>query len=422
MDGMLFDIEALSMEDIGVVLKELNVNCQACRLSFLHPHNKGLLVRGNPQARIGVLAEAPGDTETELGQPLVGKSGKEWDLWAKAIGLDTNKDCFHTNVIQCFIGDTLVRAADIKAIYRRFYSGRGIRIVFEGDALTTTPNHPILTCRGWVAANELRKGDYLIHDNLIRDMFSVCPNEHSVPTKFSEIFNTLAMKYPPIRIVSSSDDFHGDGLDGYVDVIRTDGELRENFNTTSPKSSSKFSFVSANKLSRTLSSFRASFGTFLLAFKRLRLSTAGLVGFLRKTFPIRNGSLSIPDFVPLGNSPHGDASPTKFPHNSLITDTSFFGKFGETGTSQVSVRQVVEVQEVEISEHVYNLSTKSEHYSANGIITHNCQPGKVEKEGRMQQEAPDKDEIKACWVPRGLRVLKAMPNLEVVITLGWVAA
>lgn len=156
---MLFDIEQLcGKEDISKVLKELNVNCTACRLSLLHPHNRGLLVRGNPLARIGVLAEAPGDKETEMGQPLVGASGKEWNRWAEAIGLNTNKDCFHTNVIQCQPyksmkeGKMQQEAPDRDEI-SACWVPRGLRV------LKALPNLEVVITLGWVAAKAILGGE-----------------------------------------------------------------------------------------------------------------------------------------------------------------------------------------------------------------------------------------------------------------------
>lgn len=156
---MLFNIDELvGKENIDVALKELNVNCTACRLSLLHPHNRGLLVRGNRLARIGVLAEAPGDKETELGQPLVGNSGKEWDRWAKAIGLDTSKDCFHTNIIQCQPPKVekegkMQQEAPDKDEIRACWVPRGLRV------LKAMPNLEVVITLGWVAAKGLLGGE-----------------------------------------------------------------------------------------------------------------------------------------------------------------------------------------------------------------------------------------------------------------------
>lgn len=158
MTDLLFDLNNLDKENIEDALKAVNVNCTACRLSFLHPHNKGLLVRGKPTASIAVLAEAPGDRETEQGMPLVGPSGREWDRWAKGIGIDTNKDCFHTNVLQCqpyksLKEEKLQQEAPDKDEIKACWVPRGLRVI------KAMPNLEVVITLGWVAAKAMLGGE-----------------------------------------------------------------------------------------------------------------------------------------------------------------------------------------------------------------------------------------------------------------------
>jgi uracil-DNA glycosylase family 4 len=52
-----------------------------------------------------------------------------------------------------------------------------------------------------------------------------------------------------------------------------------------------------------------------------------------------------------------------------------------------------------------------------------CKPPDVEKDdGEKSQREPELDELAACFPNRCLRILRAMSNLEVVITMGWTAA
>lgn len=158
MESRLFNLDEALREDINDTLKLLSVNCTACRLSLLHPHNRGLLVRGNPLAKIGVLAEAPGDKETEQGMPLVGNTGKEWDRWALSIGINTNKDCFHTNVIQCQPYKTekegkMQQEAPDKDEIKACWIPRGLRV------LKAMPNLEVVITLGWVSAKALLGGE-----------------------------------------------------------------------------------------------------------------------------------------------------------------------------------------------------------------------------------------------------------------------
>ena len=55
------------------------------------------------------------------------------------------------------------------------------------------------------------------------------------------------------------------------------------------------------------------------------------------------------------------------------------------------------------------------------LNTVQCKTTKVGKAGEDPREPYD-DEVDLCFPSRALRVLKALPNLEIVITLGWLAA
>lgn len=154
---MLFDLESAGKEDIKHVISSLSVTCFSCRLSFLHPHNRGILYRGDPLGKIAVLAEAPGDKETEQGLPLVGASGREWERWALSIGIDTKK-VFHTNVVQCqphkvLREEKMQQEAPDKDEIRACFGPRALRV------LKAMPNLEAVITLGWVAAKALLGGE-----------------------------------------------------------------------------------------------------------------------------------------------------------------------------------------------------------------------------------------------------------------------
>lgn len=157
-NGMLFSLDSIGKEEVTSVIKGLSTTCDSCRLSLIHPYNRGLLFRGNPEAKIAVLAEAPGDRETELGQPLVGKSGKEWDRWAREINLDTKNDVFHTNVIQCqppkaMSEGKMQQMAPDKDEIKACFIPRALRV------LKAMPNLECVITLGWVAAKAVLGGE-----------------------------------------------------------------------------------------------------------------------------------------------------------------------------------------------------------------------------------------------------------------------
>jgi hypothetical protein len=251
---------------------------------------------------------------------------------------------------------------------------------------------------------------------------AVSPNPHNKPTSFDELFSSLSKQYPIGRVVCSGSDFHGDGANSEVEIITTDGKLSLNIDSSILKTDYYFPFELANELATRLSLNSTSRSALLERFHWFRFISSCSISSLSNSSSICFGGENISCLVPFGNSSHLNASSSKSLLNSFIRDSRLCRESLQAHTREIAISQVIDIQEVKLSEHIYNLSTLSSVYSANDIIAHNCQPHKIEKEGKMQQEAPDKDEITACWVPRGLRVLKAMPNLEAVITLGWVAA
>jgi uracil-DNA glycosylase family 4 len=144
-------IDDFEQEDVMQVLKELSVTCNSCRLSQGHPYNRGMVYRGNPQAKIAVIGDAPSDSETEKGVPLVGMPGKEFEAWMSYIGIDTRKDVFISNIIQCqppkkeINGRKRTRDPDKDEINACF----GPRVL---RVLRAMPNLEVVMILGWVAA------------------------------------------------------------------------------------------------------------------------------------------------------------------------------------------------------------------------------------------------------------------------------
>ncbi len=56
--------------------------------------NKIVVSRGNPEAQIVIIGEAPGAKEDELGKPFVGRSGKLLDQLLQNAGIDINLDVY----------------------------------------------------------------------------------------------------------------------------------------------------------------------------------------------------------------------------------------------------------------------------------------------------------------------------------------
>jgi hypothetical protein len=126
--------------------------------------------------------------------------------------------------INCVIPETPVTfSSGIKRAYKRHYRGEAIRITLKsGITFTVTPNHPILTGRGWLPAHSLKVGNNLIRGNVKNIFFGSKANKKHVPAVASEIFDFLKDLFPDKRVRVTDKDFHGDGQDGDVDIVNVD--------------------------------------------------------------------------------------------------------------------------------------------------------------------------------------------------------
>lgn len=79
-------------------LERLIHNCMNCELGACR--NKLVFGKGNPNADILVIGEAPGADEDFQGLPFVGKAGQLLDKILASIDLDLS-NCFISNIVKC---------------------------------------------------------------------------------------------------------------------------------------------------------------------------------------------------------------------------------------------------------------------------------------------------------------------------------
>jgi DNA polymerase len=80
-------------------LREAACNCQKCPLAATRNHV--VVERGDRQAKILIIGEAPGEQEDLTGLPFVGKSGQLLDKILESVGLDSNRDVYICNTVKC---------------------------------------------------------------------------------------------------------------------------------------------------------------------------------------------------------------------------------------------------------------------------------------------------------------------------------
>lgn len=122
-------------------------------------------------------------------------------------------------------GNIVIVPGGAEAAVQSFYVGGAVEMRLEnGSRLTVTKNHPILTGRGWVAADVLREGDYIFYGGSAQGiMFPVDPNDQEVPAAVEDIYRTLkeSAAMATKRMPLATEDLHGEGacIEGDVNIV-----------------------------------------------------------------------------------------------------------------------------------------------------------------------------------------------------------
>jgi uracil-DNA glycosylase len=94
-------------------------NCESCSLH--QSRSKTVFARGNPDAPLMIIGEAPGFYEDEQGLPFVGKAGALLNQMLHSIGL-AEKDVYIANVLKCRPPDDRDPGADEMAQCGKYLS------------------------------------------------------------------------------------------------------------------------------------------------------------------------------------------------------------------------------------------------------------------------------------------------------------
>ena len=80
----------------------LQNECSTCVKCSLSTTRKNVVFgRGNPNSKLFVVGEGPGQQEDEQGLAFVGRAGKMLDSVFLSVGIDTNEDCYISNIVKC---------------------------------------------------------------------------------------------------------------------------------------------------------------------------------------------------------------------------------------------------------------------------------------------------------------------------------
>ncbi|MCK5609964.1 hypothetical protein KAR91_49280 [Candidatus Pacearchaeota archaeon] len=331
----------------------------------------------------------------------------------------------------CVLPGTVVSGPPLLSHISRRYEGEIIVIhMAGGKELSITPEHPIMTPKGWVNAGLLKEGDQVVKhtgEKFIVDAMN--PYKKHIPIVVEDVPGAL---WKPGEAVSASvpvspHDFHGDGANSEVCIIRTNRLLLTKHNISLSKKIREYHLKRRNEKLSLFSRFRP----LALFLKRNFPAFCGLVGVFGKLLSFINRHSFKPVFAGLasrfgrGNarllepSADGHSSNAKpfgdsfFGHSTLVQGNNLvnwkikfilscfrmnnwaqlrefksyfrrmFLKRGiadiENGrylldslAGEVEFLDIIKVDRVDFTGHVYNLQTTENWFASNCIIVSNC--------------------------------------------------
>lgn len=121
---------------------------------------------------------------------------------------------------RCFPGDSKLQLAHgATKAFRRWYDGELASVVTDsGKTIRGTPNHPVLTRRGWVALGSLQLSDHLLEVSE-KALRSTEEDDHDRVASIGDAFAAMQILGTSQAVRGEATDFHGDGRKGDVDVV-----------------------------------------------------------------------------------------------------------------------------------------------------------------------------------------------------------
>lgn len=322
----------------------------------------------------------------------------------------------------CLLPDTRCETpGGIISGLRVFYSGPVIETVLSnGVKITVTPNHMFLTDHGFAAADLLCEGDHILYCTGFKGVIPGDPNNNRQPPTIKEIIESLTEsgRMTTATMPVSSKDLHGDGLfgKGNIDIVRPARFLRNNPETTRFQQVCADNFDAADAAGKRPLNRDRALALFLY---RASLATDGGMSGIRQSDPFfrgrvrhtdKHGFASPPqsnaivrealndngtsDAVLLSESFDGHSTLKQTDNlitikgderrsdlgaglsqslvNKMLRDTKSLSDLIGSHTGLIEILDVVAINVISYSGHVYDLQTYPTLYIGNGCIISNC--------------------------------------------------
>ncbi len=318
-------------------------------------------------------------------------------------------------------GNLVVGLGRIEAMTRARYDGPALEFATEsGQKLSVTPNHLILTPRGFVAAETLQVGDDVVHcTDPERIAAAIDPDNEHRPACVEEVWDAFAMQRQMLRRVvpSAAEQFHGDGrfMNGNVNIVAPDGLLLRDGNSAFPEhiGQGEFNRGGAGHLALPPQRMAGLFGFGYDSPPALGVSCLGLqVALLhsralpldglslglssrldavlqepaphartRQPVGVREGVLALAGQVAahqvrnidsLAAGPGLESVSTQNLEEGTHGEAEFIQELAKRFPGVIAPQKIIEIRHFHFAGHVYDLQTSVLSYIASGIVNHNC--------------------------------------------------
>lgn len=266
----------------------------------------------------------------------------------------------------CFPAGTQVAGPKPEAALARWYAGHLVEIrTASGNFLSGTPNHPVLTSRGWVPLGLLKEGDDVVRCGLPeRVAATVDPDEHQIPAGIEQVAGSGLVSLRSVP--EPPQNFDPEPATCQVEIVGADGNLLA---ALYPPRNQHFSEPNLGRRDG-VAVLVARAGHLGERFWGMALAAPSRVGDPNILLGVADDGGAIA--LAVAPIPGPDPSLHQDPRDDSAGDAQLLFERIRRGPGDVSLDQIVGVEVRSFRGHVFNLQTRGAWYIANGIVTHNC--------------------------------------------------
>lgn len=162
------------------------------------------------------------ESHVALNNKTIAENEKFRTIWGNELSYPGDPSAPAKEVINCFVKETRIASnTSVEAATEREYIGELVTIETRGGIkFTCTPNHPVLTDKGWIAAGALYEGCNILTSGFAENFCSwIYPNKNNVVPCIYDIYQLFSRISFVNRIARGLVNFHGDIPDTDVKVV-----------------------------------------------------------------------------------------------------------------------------------------------------------------------------------------------------------